>query len=96
MAQNKSIIVYRMKTDDQVKQAINSIIEQLAKHGRAVTENGTASRVLSRFLREPVKLQYIFFSWNADHKKSIIALPPSIELVRLGNNKIKLNFKKDF
>jgi hypothetical protein len=90
MAKNKSMIVYRMKTDEQLKTAIRAIIDQLACHGRAISNNGTASRVLSRFLRDPIKQQQIIF------RKNIIMLPPGFNLVRVSDNKIKIVVEKEF
>jgi len=92
MARNKSINIYRMKTDDDVKMAIRAIVEQLTTHGRAVTNNGKASRTLSRFLREPIQQNQIYF------RKDLIVIPPSFKLVWSSDkkNKIKILVNKDF
>jgi len=96
MARNKSVHPYSLSTDEQIKQSIRAIIDQLANHGRAITDNKKASRVLSRSLDEPVRQQHIYFTWDRERKKILITLPPSITLKRCKGNKIKLEVNKDF
>ena len=93
---SKSFLICKPKTDDDIKKSITRIIHQLEHGGRAVSNNGKASRVLSRFLREPVKNERIYFTWNQKHGKSIIVLPPNIRLIPVRNNRIKLVLEKDF
>lgn len=95
MAKKKSIIVYRRKTDEEIKHIINVIVNQLEHYGRATSRNGKAVRILSRHMAEPIRKEQIYFDWNNMHKKSVITLPPSIRLVRLSSNKIKLIFEKE-
>lgn len=95
MAKNKTIIVYRRKTEEEIKHIIKNIVHQLENYGRATSTNGRAVTAFSRFMEEPIRREHIYFDWNKMHRKSIITLPPSITLVRLSDNKIKLIFEKD-
>ena len=92
----KSFLVYKAKTDEEIKKSIKRIVHQLERTGRALSNSGVASRVLSRFLRDPVQNGEIYFTWNQRHGKSVITLPPNIRLIQLKNNKIKLQVEKDF
>ena len=95
MSKKKTISPYHTKTDEKTKKIINSIIKQLEQYGRATSTDGSAVRTLSRHLVVPIRKEYIYFDWNAMHKKSIITLPPSIRLIRTPRHKIKLIFDKD-
>ena len=95
MAQNKSIIIYRRKTEENTKRIINTIVSQLEHYGRATSRNGKAVKVFSQRMLVPIRKEQIYFDWNNMHKKSVITLPPSISLVRLKGNKIKLVFEKN-
>lgn len=95
MSKNDSIVIYRMKTQEEIKRAINLIVQQLEHHGRALTNNGSASRILSRYLVEPIRKEQVYFTRTKD-RKSLIALPPTIKLVRVSDNKIKLVIEKEF
>ena len=90
-----SFIVYRRKTEEKVKKIIDNIIAQLERYGRATATDGSAVKTLSRFMEEPIRREYIYFNYNNMHKKSVIVLPPSIRLIRIPNNKIRLVFEKD-
>ena len=91
MATKKSHLPYRMKTDPEIRHAIDNILSQLELYGRAFTSNGTASRVLSRYFSEPVNNGHIYFTWNKKHEKSIITIPPSIHLTRTKDNRIRFD-----
>lgn len=93
MAKNKSIFVYKRKTDDNVKNIIDNIVSQLEYCGRAVSSDGKAVKIFSRYMEDAIKQEQIYFTWK---NKSIITLPPSIQLIRIKNNRIKLIFNKDF
>lgn len=88
-------MVYRRKTDEKIKHIIDNIITQLESYGRATTTNGSVVHTFSRFMEEPIRREYIYFNYNNMHKKSVIVLPPSIKLIRIPNNKIRLLFEKD-
>ena len=94
MVKHKSIVAYRKKTDVEVKHIINNILNQLENYGRAISNNGHAVRAFSRFMEEPIRREHIYFNYNKRHKMSVITLPPSIKLVRLSDNKIRLIFDK--
>jgi len=95
MSKKKCISPYHKKTDEKIKHIIDNIIKQLEQHGRATSTDGSAVRTFSRHLVEPIRKEYIYFDWNAMHKKSIITLPPSIKLIITPRHKIKLIFDKD-
>ena len=92
MVKHKCIMAYRKKTDIEVKNIINNILNQLENCGRATSNNGCAVRTFSRFMTEPIRREHIYFNYDKRHKKSVITLPPSIRLVRLSDNKIRLIF----
>lgn len=98
---NKTVLVYRMKTPEHVKKAIDMILHQLEDCGRAFTTNGAASRVLSRFVNDVNKpdqngKKKMYFVWDKDTSQSVITLSTSVKLVRTKDNRIKLIGRKDF
>ena len=96
MARKDSIVPYKKKTNKEIKNNIDIVLKQLEKTGRAITNDGKTSLIFSRYMRDWIDKEYIYFNYNLKHKKSIIVLPPSVKLKRLSNNRIKLVFSKDF
>jgi hypothetical protein len=95
MAKNKTIQIYRSQTPDSIKTSIETIVNQLEKHGRALTIDGNASRVFSRFMADEVRRKSIYFAWCKASRESVIALRPGIRLYRTRSNKIRLEFVRD-
>jgi len=75
---------------DHVQKSLDSILHQLERYGRAFSTNGYAVRYLSYRFRKPRDDGLVYFSWNKRWRKSIIVLSPSISLVRISENKVKL------
>jgi len=93
MAKHKTKIVYRFKTPEDIKSSIDNILDQLEKHGSAITPNGKASRILSRYIDSEVKNKRIYFTWNSKHKLSFIVLPHHVKIKRTGPCKIKFEYE---
>lgn len=94
--EKKVFILKKQKASPYVVKSIVSIIGQLEEHGRAITENGKASRFLSYRLKHPKDRGDIFFnSHNVKReRRSVITLKPGVRLVRINDNKIKLIYDR--
>ena len=90
---SKIIFLKSSKTPAHIKKSLDQILHNLERHGRAVTTNGSAARVLSQRFKIPKNREDIYFAWNKQHQKSIITLSTGIKLIRLDDNKVKLIYK---
>jgi len=94
MAGNTSRFPYKMKTNPDVKRGIDTIVDQLQHHGRAISPNPSTSRVFSRFMRDNISQKRIIFG-RGPEKQSLVMLPPGYKLVKKFNGRIKIVYEND-
>jgi len=90
----KKIVSIRKPSSEDIDKSINRILNELEKYGVAISNNGEASRYLSRFLNMQKKEEMIYFSWNKRWKKSVIHLPPEVKLIRIGDRKFRIDLDR--
>jgi len=87
---SRIIVLKRSKATQDINISLEAILRQLELHGRAVTENGHASRFFAHRMRQPKKNGDVYIKWHQDQQKSVITLKPGIVLKKINENKIKL------
>ncbi|RLF62129.1 MAG: hypothetical protein DRN16_02385 [Thermoplasmata archaeon] len=75
---------------DHVQKSLDNILHQLERYGRAFSTNAYAVRYLSYCFQKPRNDKLIHIGWDRRGRKSIIVLSPSVCLVRISENKVKL------
>jgi len=80
----------RRNMPDHIQKALDNIMIQLEKYGRAFSSNAQAVRYLSYCFQKPRNDKLIYIGWDRRWRKSIIVLSPSVTLVRIGDNEFKL------
>ena len=85
-----TINLKKQKIPSHIQKSLDQILYELEQYGRAVSNNGHASRYLSFRFKKPRDKGDIFFTWSKRWKKSIIVLSPYTKLIRLSDNKVKL------
>jgi len=89
-----TIMLKRTKCPAHIQRALDQILFELEKYGRAHTTNGTASRFLAHRMKTPKNQEKVYFSWNKQHQKSIITLAADTSLERVSDNKVKIIYQK--
>ena len=85
-----TIALKKSKAPAHIQQSLDVILHELEHHGRAITNNGSASRFLAHKMKKPKNFEYIYFGWNKQNQKSMICLANNVKLERLSNNKIRI------
>ncbi len=67
-------------------------LKQLEKYGRAHVQDNKVPHMLSFRFREAKNDERIIFSWNKQHKKSVISLKPGYKLKIVSPKKVKIYF----
>jgi len=93
MAKKDTVNFLRMSHPYDLRVSLDSIVDQLEKYGRAITNNGQASRVFSNLVRTYKDDGIVYFGTHRASQKSIIALKPGAEIKKIGNGRIKFNIK---
>lgn len=83
-------IIIKKPGSIDIDRAINQILNDLSKFGRAISNNGVAARQMERSFREQKRNGDIYFSWNNYNRKSVIVLAPEKKLTILSEKKCRL------
>lgn len=85
-----TITLKASRAPEHIKQALDVILYELEQHGRAITNNGSASRYLAHRFRKPKNNEQVYFGWNKQNQKSMIVLASNVKLIRINDNKVKI------
>ena len=88
-----SIVNIKKPSSKDIETSLNQILSDLEQYGTSTIKNGKASRYLSRYVKQQKNQQQIFFSWNKQWQMSVIHIPPSVKIERIGTRKIKFLFQ---
>lgn len=88
-----TIFLKKSKAPEHIQRALDAIIYELEHYGRAITNNGSASRYLALKMRQPKNFEYIYFGWNKQNQKSMICLAHNVMLEKVNDNKIRITCK---
>ena len=84
------IKMFSSKTKKELKDKTNKIIDDLSFFGRSVYRTDHSNRFISRRMQRVVQNGIVTFGWNAQKKRSVVAIHPGFILERMDNNHIKI------
>ena len=84
------------KAPEHIRRALDQILYELERYGRAITTNGSASRFLAYRCKRPKDKEHIYFGWNKQNQKSMIVLAKNVKLERINDNKVKILYTPEF
>lgn len=80
---NKIVKIITLNLDDDTKNDIKRVIDQLEKHNYALTTNGKIPRLLSKYIPPFYKENdIVMFTRYRKHPKSIIIIDPKYNIER--------------
>jgi len=89
------IALKKSKAPVHIQQSLDIILRELEDYGRAITDNGSASRFLAHRFKTPKNNGHIYFGWNKQYQKSMIVLKTGVKLERVSDNKVRIISEKD-
>jgi hypothetical protein len=83
--------IYNSKTNKEMKDRTNKVISDLSLFGRSISDiNKNTNSKISRRFGIAVKDGIVHFTWNRYHNKSVVTLDTGYELIRDGQQHIKI------
>ena len=81
-------------SNELIRNKTNKIIEDLSLFGHSINKADRTNKSISRRFGVAVKNDIVSFAWNPYSKKSIVAISPQYEIVRLDKDHIKIQEKR--
>jgi len=92
----KKVFIFRNPRSEQVRQALDNILNRLEQNRVAITSNGHVARHISRCFGDKEEKNWLKWAWNKDNKETVFYLSDNVRIERIGKTKVRFIIETGF